>query len=171
MSWKSFHLRSDVLRSVIEAADSRLDGRLPMHVVGVSSTFRNELNLIGALSLTWHTRLAARIESELTAQANDPESAVIDAWRATAEELPGVLLILDRHRAEPLDDEMARALAISGDKEHALLAIAAGQASGADPVAVRTGQQIADRARHSEPERRCAPASLVDRLKAVLSAA
>lgn len=172
MTRTSFHLRGDVLRSVVEAADDRLDGRLPMHVPGVTSTFRDELTLIGALSLKWHTRLAGRIETELMSQPMDLESAVIDAWRATAEDLPGVLCILDRHRSEPLDDDMARALAISTDKEHALLAVMAGQASRRDVHAVRVGRQIANRARLARPAVASPPCpSLVDRLKAVLSAA
>jgi len=175
MTWKSFHHRGEVLRTVLAEADARRDGHLPMRVEGVSETFGDELTLLGALTLRWHTRLAGRIESELMTQPLDLEAAVIGAWQDTADELPGVLAILDRHRAEPLDDDMARAMATSMAKEHQLLAVMAGRSSARDARAARVGEQIADRARAT---RRDAPlpvapasTSLVDRLRAVLHAA
>ena len=67
MTWKSFHHRGEVLRDVIAAVDAREDGLLPMDVPGVAETFGDELTLIGALQLRWHTRLAGRIERELRA--------------------------------------------------------------------------------------------------------
>jgi len=177
MTWKSFHSRGEVLRTVITEADARRDGHLPMHVEGVAETFRDELTLLGALTLRWHTRLAGRIERELSTQPMDLEGAVIDAWRATAEELPGVLAILDHHRAEPLDDAMATAMTTSAAKEHVLLAVMAGRSSGGDAHAVhavQAGKMIAERARAGQslqvPATR-APISLVDRLRAVLHAA
>jgi len=166
--------RGEVLRTVIADADARRDGGLPMHVDGVHETFRDELTLLGALTLRWHTRLAGRIERELLTQPMDLEGAVIDAWQATADELPGVLAILDRHRAEPLDDAMALAMTTSTAKEHLLLALMAGRASARDAQAARVGAQIADRARSTRtvaPLNTAAPTSLVDRLLAVLHAA
>ena len=175
MTWKSFHSRGEVLRTVIAEADARRDGHLPMHVEGVAETFSDELTLLGALTLRWHTRLAGRIERELMTQPMDLEGAVIDAWQATADELPGVLAILDRYRAEPLDDAMAWATRTSTTKEHQLLAVMAGQSSARDALAAHAGEQIADRARATRTlaPRTVAPASvsLVDRLKAVLHAA
>ena len=174
MTWKSFHSRGEVLRTVIAEADARRDGHLPMHVEGVAETFRDELTLLGALTLRWHTRLAGRIERELSTQPMDLEGAVIDAWRATAGELPGVLAILDRHRAEPLDDAMATAMTTSAAKEHVLLAVMAGRSSGIDSHAVRAGKLIAERARGGQSLQVTAtpaPISLVDRLRAVLHAA
>ena len=132
MTWKSFHPRGEVLRTVIAEADARRDGHLPMHVEGVAETFRDELTLLGALTLRWHTRLAGRIERELADPADGPRGAVIDAWHATADELPGVLAILDHHRAEPVDDAMATAMATSTAKEHVLLAVMAGPAPARD---------------------------------------
>src|SRR5918999_2726655 len=146
MTWKSFHNRGEVLRTVITEADARRDGRLPMHVDGVAETFGDELTLLGALTLRWHTRLAGRIERELMSQPMDLESAVVDAWRATAAELPGVLAILDRYRAEPLDDAMAAAMTISAAKEHQMLAVMAGLSSTRDALAAHVGEQIAERA-------------------------
>ena len=58
----------------------------------------------------------------------DLERAVVAAWQATAEELPGVRAIVDHHRAEPLDEAMAAAMAKSAAKEHVLLAVMAGRA-------------------------------------------
>lgn len=174
MTWKSFHSRGEVLRTVITEADARRDGHLPMHVEGVAETFRDELTLLGALTLRWHTRLAGRIERELSTQPMDLEGAVIDAWRATAEELPGVLAILDHYRAEPLDDAMATAMTTSAAKEHVLLAVMAGRSSGGDAHAVHAGEMIAGRARDGQPLQVTttpAPISLVDRLRAVLHAA
>jgi hypothetical protein len=63
MTWKSFHHRGVVLRAVIAEADARRDGYLPMQVEGVSETFGDELTLLGALTLRWHTRLAGRMSS------------------------------------------------------------------------------------------------------------
>ena len=174
MTWKSFHHRGEVLRAVIAEADARRDGHLPMHVEGVAETFRDELTLLGALTLRWHTRLAGRIERELMTQPMDLEGAVIDAWQATADELPGVLAILDHCRAEPLDDAMATAMTTSAAKEHVLLAVMAGRSSGRDIHAVCAGEQIAERARVSRtvaPLTSSVPTSLVDRLRAVLHAA
>jgi hypothetical protein len=173
MTWKSFHRRGEVLRTVIAEADARRDGYLPMHVEGVSETFADELTLLGALTLRWHTRLAGRIERELMTQPMDLEAAVIRAWQDTADELPGVLAILDRYRAEPLDDAMAWAMSTSTAKEHQLLAVMAGQSSTRDARAARVGEQIAHRARATRTVAPVATAStsLVDRLRAVLHAA
>ena len=111
MTWKSFHHRGEVLRTVIAAADARRDGLLPMDVAGVTETFGDELDLLGALQLRWHTRLAGRIERELMRQPMDLEQrGGRPPGSATADELPGVRAILDRYRADPLDAAMAEAM-------------------------------------------------------------
>ena len=149
MTWKSFRSREEVLHDVIAAANDRRDGRLPMDVDGVAEVFEDELALLGALQLRWHTRLSGRIERELMSPPTDPEDAVVAAWRATADELPGVLAIVDRHRAEPADGAMAGAMATSSAKEQILLAMMAGRASAPDASAVRVGAAIEGRARAS----------------------
>ena len=156
MTWKSFHHRAEVLRDVIAAADARRDGLVPMDVPGVAETFGDELTLIGALQLRWHTRLAGRIERELMEQPADMEAqdaAVIAAWQATAEELPGIRAIVDHYRAEPLDAAMAQAQTLAAAKERMLLAVMAGRVStnvnGPDAVAARVGEEIEARARAS----------------------
>src|SRR6478735_11908545 len=99
MTWKSFHRRGEILRTVIATADRRRDGLLPMDVEGVAETFGDELSLLGALQLRWHTRLSGRIERELMNQPMDLEAAVIAAWRTAAADLPGIRAILDHEHA------------------------------------------------------------------------
>lgn len=148
MTWTSFHRRGEILRSVTRVADGRLDGALPMDVPGVRETF-DEHSLLGALSLRWHTRLAGRIERELMYQPMNLEAAVVAAWQHTADELPGVRAILDRHREQPLDDEMASAMAKATAKEHLLLAVMAGLGSAEDAPTLAVGARIEAEARAS----------------------
>lgn len=184
MSWTSFHRRADVLRAVLAAADARRDGVLPMDVAGVPETFGDELALLGALSLRWHTRLAGHIERELMAHPADAETAVVAAWRASAAELPGVRAILDAHRSAlsdgVLDDASATAVAAATRKEHVLLAVMAGRTGAQDPAAPRTGELLERRARDGlRTSPRPAPGarthaadapSLLERLRAALVA-
>ena len=45
-TWDSFHHRGEVLRAVVEEANARRDGVLPMELPGVAETFGDEFNLI-----------------------------------------------------------------------------------------------------------------------------
>jgi hypothetical protein len=174
MTWKSFHNRGEILRTVTAVADERRDGLLPLDVPGVEETFGDELSLLAALQLRWHTRLSGRIERELMTQPMDLEAAVIVAWRDTADEMPGVLAILDRYRAHPVDDAMAEAMGKSATKEHQLLAMMAGRSSAHDAAAARVGAQIESQARALRPARPLASEDanngLLERIKAVLAA-
>jgi hypothetical protein len=163
---------------VIEAANSRRDGRLPMELPGVTETFADELALVGALQLRWHTRLAGRIERTLAEQPADLEAAVLTAWRGTARELVGVRKILDAYTERPSSGEIGRALSVAQRKDWALLAAMAGRASKQDASAHRVGAALEQEARaaydptvlpgaHKGPAR---PESLLDRLKAALAA-
>ena len=116
MTWTSFHRRGDVLREVIAAADRRRDGRLPSDVDGVPETFADDLDLLAALQLKWHTRLAGRIEREQMTQPMDLRAAVVRAWHRTAEELPGIRAILDAQRDHPADEATADAVRSFGIK-------------------------------------------------------
>jgi len=147
MTWTSFHRRGEILRDVIASADRRRDGHLPMEVPGVAETFDDELALLGALQLRWHTRLAGRIERELMGQPLDLEAAVVGAWRTTAEELPGIRAVLDREQDAPRSGPVAEALAKVSVKERTLLAMMAGLASSPGEAAVRAGAEIEERAR------------------------
>lgn len=193
MTWDAFHHRGAVLRAVIDEADARQDGTLPMHVDGVMHTFRDELDLVAALQLRWHTRLAGRIESALANEPMDLESAVVEAWGQVAELMPGVRMILDA--AERDDDEtVRRPMTVAADKERAMLAVMAGQSSVLDDRAAAVGARIEERARTayeqadhahvsvaetaegSRPEKPSAPparprSTFVDRLKAAVAVA
>ncbi len=151
MTWTAFHNRGETLRSVIATAAVRRDGILPMDVPGVAERFRDELDLLGALQLKWHTRLAGHVESELSVQPMDLESAVATGWARTAEELPGVRMILDHYRAHPTDDAMAQAVVRSTSKEHHYLAAMAGRASVVKEEGQQVGAAIEGRARTTVP--------------------
>jgi hypothetical protein len=120
MTWKSYHDRGAVLRDVIAAVATRHDGLLPMDVSGVTAAFGDELTLLGALQLRWHTRLAGRIERELERHPDDPAAAAAEARRATDRDLPGVRAVIDHYTEHPLDEPMARATAVAARKERAL---------------------------------------------------
>ncbi|KAA1424273.1 hypothetical protein [Nocardioides antri] len=151
MTWTAFNNRGETLRSVIAAAAQRRDGILPMDVPGVAERFDDELDLLGALMLKWHTRLAGHIDSEMSVQPMDLESAVATGWARTAEELHGVRLILDHYRAQPVDDAMAQAVARFTAKEHHYLAAMAGRAGVAKEEGHAVGARIEERARNTRP--------------------
>ena len=176
-TWDAFHRRGDVLRAVAELADARRDGVLPLDAPGVPETFHDDLDLIAALQLRWHTRLGGRVEQALDDHPGDPESAVITGWRSTASELAGVRLVLDRALDEPPSDEVATTLRCARAKDWALLAAMAGRAGLSDAAAADAGRALEERARiafrpTAPPRHRAddAPGSLVGRLKAVLAA-
>ncbi|RYP84137.1 hypothetical protein EKO23_16845 [Nocardioides guangzhouensis] len=181
MTWDAFHHRGDVLRTVTAEVDLRRDGSLPMDLPGVAETFRGELDLLATLQLRWHTRLAGRIERELGDQPLDLDSAVVDAWRATADQMPGVRAVLDRH-ADGAGDaadrgEAAHVMAVATAKERQMLAVLAGRVSSTEPEphGQRIGEELEDRARAgwTEPargRRRVVAVSFLDRLKAALAA-
>ncbi len=165
MTWTTVHRRGDVLRAVTEAADERRDGVLPMDVTGVRETFGDQLTLLAALQLRWHTRLSGHLERALLDRPADLEQAVVGAWHATADELPGTRLVLDHYRAEPLDDAMAGVLATSVAKERILLAGMAGLAGERSEDTVAAGRALEERARASHrrppaPEERRGPGFL-----------
>ena len=142
MTWTSFHRRGDVLRDVIAAADERRDGNLPSDVAGVSASFADDLDLLAALQLKWHTRLAGRIEREQMSQPMDLRAAVVSAWQRTADELSGIRAILDEQRLRPADEATAEVMRKSAAKEHVLLAVMAGEASAHDARAAAAGARI-----------------------------
>jgi hypothetical protein len=131
-----------VLRDVIATANDRRDGVLPTDVAGVTETFPTTLDLVAALQLRWHTRLAGTIEWALSEQPLELENAVLCAWRRTARELVGVRLVLDRYADAPDDDAMATALTKARGKDWALLAVMSGQAGVQDPQAADVGRVL-----------------------------
>ncbi|HEY1133002.1 MAG TPA: hypothetical protein VGE77_00360 [Nocardioides sp.] len=177
MTWTSYHRRGEVLSAAIATANARGDGLLPTDVAGVATAFRDELDLLGALQLRWHTRLSGRIDGALGQQPLDLESAVVAAWVATARQMPGVRAVLDRALAEGVDAEADRLLGNAIAKERMMLAAMAGRSSYDDAAAVVVGAGIEERARAAyaagpdlvddEPAR---PAGLLERLRSALSA-
>jgi hypothetical protein len=147
MTWTTFHRRGEVLRTVTALADARRDGLLPMDVEGVRETFGDELTLLAALQLRWHTRLSGRLEHALMHPPADTDDAVVRAWHATAEELPGIRLVLDHYRAMPRDDPMGETLRTSAAKEHVLLAAMAGRGSADVAATIAAGSALEARAR------------------------
>jgi len=147
MTWSTVHHRGEILRAVTRTADERRDGLLPMDVVGVHETFGDELALLAALQLRWHTRLSGHLERALLEDPADLEEEVVRAWGATAAELPGTRLVLDQYRAEPLDDAMAGAIARSVAKERILMAVMAGLAGTRTEETVAAGLALEERAR------------------------
>jgi hypothetical protein len=179
MTWDAYHHRGDTLRAVTDEANARRDGVLPTELPGVAETFTDELDLVAALQLRWHTRLSGRIERALTEEPAELEQAVIEAWRATADELVGVREILDAQRAHPSTPEIGEALEKAHAKDLVLMAAMAGLAGTADPGAVRVGERLEAEARRTyDPlatprhrrEEHAAPTSLLQRLRSHLVA-
>lgn len=146
-TWDSFHRRGEVLRAVVDEANARRDGVLPTELPGVAETFGDDVSLLAALQLRWHTRLAGRIERALMDQPMDLEASVIDAWRRTAEELAGVRMILDASSAHPSSEKVAEVLETAHRKDWTLMAAMAGKAGIGDAAAPRVGEAIEQKAR------------------------
>ena len=186
MTWNAFHRRGEILREVAHTADARLDGVTPMDVAGVSKRFTDEVDVVGALILTWHARLGANIDRALASEPMDRRSAVATAWRTTAEQMPGVRLVIDRATDEPSTTDLARAMQRARSAERARLAQAAGLANDAGSSAVVLGGRIEEQARTglvapvapaaipaaapARQERAEARSAFVRRIKAVLAA-
>ena len=181
MTWTAFHNRGETLRTVVETTNVRRDGRLPMDLAGVERHFTDELDLLATLTLKWHTRLSGQIERMQASQPLDLQDAVAVAWSNTAHELPGVRLVLDHYRTNPVDTRMGEAMAVATFKEHHLLAVMAGRTSLDDESAGRVGAEIEEQARllhrglpivvpeavEDEPVER---GTLFERLRAVVAA-
>lgn len=174
MTWKSFHHRGEILHSVIDTAAQRRDGLLPMDVEGVTETFGDELTLLAALQLKWHTRLAGHIERQLLDQPMDLPRAVAVAWGHAAEELRGVRAVLDHYRDQPLNEAMHVAMSRATHKEHLMLAVSAGLSSVDDDRAAPLGAALEDRARAGRGLPQVVAASIeqsfLERLRQVLAA-
>jgi hypothetical protein len=181
MTWNAYHQRGDVLRAVVDLADHRRDGVLPLDVPGVAERFDDDIDLIGALLLKWHARLSGNIERALAQEPTDLESAVGAAWRRTAEQMPGVRLVVDRATEAPSSEEMAAAMQRARRAEWTRLAQSAGLANDASDPAAAAGARIEQQAREGLPVPPPAPVpsavtaardreSFVRRIKAVLAA-
>jgi hypothetical protein len=156
MTWTTFHRRGDVLRTVTEVLDARRDGVLPMDLPGVAETFGSEHDLLAALLLRWHTRLSGHLERALMAQPADADRTVVEAWHATADELPGVRAAIEHYRDDPRDEHLAVALATSVAKEHLMLGAMAGRHGATPTETAAAGRFLAERARSTYTPRAAA---------------
>lgn len=147
MTWDAHHRRGEVLRTVVHEANSRRDGALPMELPGVEETFGDELTLLGALQLRWHTRLNGAIERALLDHPSDPERAVVSAWRRNATELAGVRAVLDRYTDSPSSPEVARAMDKARVADWRMLAAMGGLAGADQKRAATLGRTLETRAR------------------------
>lgn len=177
MTWTSYRNRGETLRLVTDAADARQDGEIPRDVAGFAEAFADDADLLGALLLRWYTRLAGRIEREILLDPHDLPRAVISAWRATAEEQPGIRAVLDRHADLAATGELGPDLAVvfekAAAKERTMLALMAGLASGAGAATEAVGARLEEEARSAVRIVRVempVRLSLIDRLKAALAA-
>ncbi|GGD15862.1 hypothetical protein [Nocardioides daphniae] len=172
MPWTSPR-RDLVLQAVLEEVDRRLDGRLPMDVSGVDQTFRDEHTLANVLQVRWQAALAAQVEHALAEDPDDPQAAVVRAWRRTVRALPGVRMVLDGDW-ERADERRRATLERRRARQHQWLAQQAGHVVLDHPLdeeAVALGAALeAEGRRYYRPGRRPSPPPLLKRLKAVLAA-
>lgn len=172
MTWTSPR-RDLVLQAVLAEVDRRLDGRLPMDVEGVGQTFRDEQTLADVLQVRWQAALAAQVERALAEAPDDPESAVVRAWRRTVRALPGVRMVLDGDW-ERAEGQRRVTLERRRARQHQWLAQRAGFVVTEHPVdeaAVELGAALeAEGRRYYRPGQRPSPPPLLKRLKAVLAA-
>ena len=147
MTWNAVHTRADVLRSVVDEANRRRDGALPLELPGVADTFDDAFALVTALQMRWHTRLAGLVEASLDADPTEAEDAVVAAWRRAATDLAGVRAILDAQLADPATPELGTALRTADRKDLVLMAAMAGRPTPSTAAAVRAGRLLEDAAR------------------------
>ena len=147
MSWTAFHSRGETLHAVVDAANATQDGILPMQVPGVAENFTDEIDLVGALLLKWHARLSGNIERALMREPMDLEAAVASAWRTTAEQLPGVRLVVDRCTQLPETTEMAEAMERARERSGSGSPRPPAWPTTAGPLAVEAGRRVEEQAR------------------------
>ncbi|WP_110239218.1 hypothetical protein [Nocardioides gilvus] len=172
MTWNSPR-RDEVLRAVVEEADRRLDGVVPMDVAGVQQTFRDADTLADVLYVRWQAALAAEVERALSEGPDDPEAAVVRAWRRTIRALPGVRMVLDTH-AEQASGARSEKIQRRRARQHQWLAQQAGLAPlipGVDEEAVLLGADLEEAGRrYYVPGQRPVRPPLLKRLRAALAA-
>lgn len=147
MTWAVYHRRADVLRNVVDEANSRCDGTLPVDVPGVAEAFADDVDLVGALHLRWHTRLAGAVDTALLENPTELDAAVLEGWRRTARDMPGVRAVLDRCAQSPTSETMRQALSKASRNDWSLMAAMAGRASASDPRAAAAGRALEEEAR------------------------
>lgn len=134
--------RATVLHALIEEILARDDGQIPTNVEGTDTYFNNVEDLANALLLRWHTPLVASLERGLVDDPEDRREAVIEAWRHASRIYSGVRKVVDEMAEDPPTDVIAHAVLATARNDWAVMAIAAGLASGIDDLGARVGQLL-----------------------------
>jgi hypothetical protein len=134
--------RASVLHAVIDDILARRDGQIPTNIDGLDTFFDGVGDLANALLLRWHTRLVASLERGLVDDPEDREEAVIEAWRHANWIYWGVRMVIDELQRNPPTEEVAHAVRRTARNDWAVMAIAAGLASGFDEPAARVGHRL-----------------------------
>lgn len=123
MSWNTYNIRKEALREVLAIADRRREEstatELLATVKSAHDAFADEADLLLDVQMLWRQKLSGQLDLMLTAGAEDLEHLTINAWRTSAEAMPGARALLDANLELP---ELKRAL----DGERELVARAAG---------------------------------------------
>jgi len=124
-AWNAVHTRSAALREIVRLLDAGED--LPWDAA-TAVVFRDREDLLQALHELWSRRLHGRIDVALETDDHLLEESVARAWLETVDDLPGVRRVLDEHADEPALRQLERT-------QHRAVAVAAGLATFADPIA------------------------------------
>jgi hypothetical protein len=139
--------RASVLHAMIDNILARKDGEIPTNIDGIDTFFDGIEDLANALLLRWHTRLVASLERGLVDDPEDREEAVIEAWRHATWIYWGVRMVIDKLAENPPTEEVAHAVHMTARNDWAVMALAAGLASGYDEPAIRVGHRLELQAR------------------------
>lgn len=134
--------RSGVLHAVIDEILTRDDGQIPTDIEGITTYFSTIDDLANAVLLRWHTRLVASLERGLVDDPEDREEAVIEAWRHAAQIYSGVRKVIDELADNPPTVVVHQAVVATARNDWAIMAIAAGLASGVDGAGARVGHRL-----------------------------
>jgi hypothetical protein len=135
-AWETYRHRAAVLRDVVAGLEQ--DADLPWSAT-IAEAYDDRADLLVALHDLWSRRLAARLD--LAMELHDiPEASIAEAYAAVAAELAPVRRVLDAHAHHP-------ALAHPRANADRMIALAAGLATLADPLAVSASRGAAFRAK------------------------
>ncbi|MFD0919713.1 hypothetical protein ACFQ16_08160 [Saccharopolyspora rosea] len=162
MSWNDFHQRQHAIQSVLDAARRDPSGA----PATTPPPFTDRTELLRALHYKWTQLLTGRIGIALVETEDSPlddrVQAVTTAWRRTAAENPVLRAVLDHHDTDP-DLRECR------EREHRLLALAAGLAEPGESDADRVGAAFVRLLRATPDASGPAPAACqVNRLRSLI---
>jgi hypothetical protein len=158
-AWATVHTRSAALREVVRLLDA---GRPLPWDAATAVVFSDRDDLLKALHELWSRRLNGRIDVALETDDHQLRESVARAWIETVDDLHGVRRVLDAHADEPALRQLERT-------EHRAVAVAAGLATFADPIAhsATTGAQFVATLRGRTPDWRKKPSLLHRMVKAL----